>query len=83
MIIDFILPKKRPRYRLWSIPGSSRYILKRKFLWWWFPVLHIEGDYSAYEWTKDEADYYVGRIFSKYDLVSKKKLKSTLQKEYM
>lgn len=83
MLTDFLLPKKRPRYRLYSIPGSSNYILTRKFLWWWFPVIHHEGDYSAMEWTKDEADYYVGRIFAKYSLTSKRKLKSTIQKEYM
>lgn len=83
MIKDFLLPKKRPRFRLWRIPGSNSYLLKRKILWWWFSVLHTEGDYSTYEWTKDEADYYVGRIFAKYDPVSKKKLKNTLQKEYM
>ena len=43
--------------------------------------MHHEGDYSTLEWTKDEADYYVGRIF-KYDSVTKRKLKNTLQKEY-
>lgn len=44
--------------------------------------MHHEGDYSTLEWTKDEADYYVGRIFAKYDSVTKRKLKNTLQKEY-
>lgn len=81
-----ILPRKRPRYRLYSTSVSHNlFYLKRKFLWWWLLVPNKAKFVKCLEfrWFKNDADDYVKHVYGQYDPMTKRRKKSELIKEYM